>query len=307
MVNASLRTNDGKLTTLQRGYTPNGSLSSTQYLPPTKIRLGINQVVATTSTSSLTQPIPVEYGTPLDNGDNTLTGSSGGTNSTDNTTTYKEGAGELDVTAQNLIANGSNDTKIWTISDLSTLGTVATATSRTSIWLYIIDATALAKFLSSGTCLEIKLGSDVSNYYSKTFELTDLAVGWNFLALGQLDANTETGTVSGPINYFVIEVTTNNASDEFVAGDLVYDLLRQWVDADEIVHFTSGYPTFDNTNREVTIRTLINSAKANGFDINALCLINEDTSELLTDLHVFTSESKSSSDQFAFVITNRNP
>ena len=40
-----------------------------------------------------------------------LTGSSGGDNSTDNTDTYKEGAGNVDVTSQNLIANDTSATK----------------------------------------------------------------------------------------------------------------------------------------------------------------------------------------------------
>ena len=54
-----------------------------------------------------------------DDGSNAFTGSSGGDNSTDNTSVFKEGGGNTDVTAQNLIANDTNADKIWVISDLS--------------------------------------------------------------------------------------------------------------------------------------------------------------------------------------------
>ena len=63
---------------------------------------------------------------------------------------------------------GTNVLKIWTIADLSSLGTNITQTQFFGLWIFIKDSTALAKFKSSGTALEIKLGSDTGNYFSLT-------------------------------------------------------------------------------------------------------------------------------------------
>jgi len=307
MTTDSIITNKGKNVLLYRAYTENGSLSSTEYLPPTQFKVGILNGTPSVSDTNLDYPVPISNGTVCDNGDNQLTGSSGGDNTTDNTTTYKEGAGASDVTAQNLIANNTNTTKIWTIADLDTNGNDAVGTQPFGLWLYIKDSTALAKFKSSGACLEIKIGSDSSNYYSKTWTFADLAVGWNWITSNTTNVEdlTETGTVSGDLDTFIIEITTNNATDTFVAGDVVYDLLRQWGSTDLIDDFVSGYPTFDYTDNEVTIRCFLTSTNSNGFDINGLGIFNEDSSVLMTDESTFTAESKSSTDEFAFVIKNR--
>ena len=251
--------------------------------------------------------VPIDDGTPNDNGNNTLTGSSGGDNTTDNTTTFKEGAGLSDVTSQNLIANNGNVTKIWTISDLSSLGTNITGTSPFGLWFYINDAADLAKFLTSGTALEIKLGSDSSNYFSKTFAVSTLATGWNWITSNTVAVNalTETGTVSGNIDTFIIEVITNNATDTFIAGDVLYDLLRQWVSADLFKDMVSGFPTVDVTNLEATSRILLGASQANGFDINGEAIFNKDTAELIISEATFTAESKSSNDEFAWVVVDR--
>ncbi len=169
MANGSLINKTGKNIMLNRANTANGDLSATLYLAPTVFKIGINNETPALTDTDLDFAVPIENGTVCDNGDNELTGSSGGDNSTDNTDTFKEGAGEADVVSQNLIANNTSVTKIWTIADLSALGTNVTQTEPFALWLYIKDATALAKFKTSGTCLEVKLGSAVGDYFSKTF------------------------------------------------------------------------------------------------------------------------------------------
>lgn len=307
MTNNSIRTTKGKNTFLYRAYTGNGSLSSTQYLPTTKFKIGRNSNTINVADTDLTEPIPITDGTVNDDGSNQLTGSNGGDNSTDNTTTYKQGAGQSDNTSQNLIANGTNATKTWTISNLASAGTNMTGTQPASLWLYIKDATALAKFLTSGTAIEIKFGSDSSNYYSKTYEASDLSTGWNYLSTQttNIEDLTETGTVSGNIDTFIIEITTNNATDTFVAGDVVYDLLRQWQSSNLIKDFTSGYPDINFVTNEVTIRCFIASTEANGFNIDSLGDFNQDTTPLLLGEDNFEDESKSDTDEFAFIIKDR--
>jgi len=294
-------TNNGKKVILNRSYK-----ATPDYTVPSNFRVGINNGTPVAADTELDYSVPITDGTTNDDGSNTLTGSSGANNSTDNTTTFKQGGGNSDVTAQNLIANDTNATKIWTVSNLATAGTIITAGEPFALWLYIKDSAALVKFKTSGTCLEVKLGSDSSNYYSKTFEASDLAVGWNWITSNTTNVEDldETGTVSGDIDTFIIEITTNNATDEFVAGDVIYDLLRQWATSDLIQAFVSGYPVLNESTNTVTIRGYLDATKANGFLINAAGLENTDATPLLTDISDFDGQSKADTDEFAFVFEN---
>lgn len=298
----SIITTKGKNIALYRAYTETGDLSATVRLSPTKLKVGINNTTALISDTDLAYAIPIEDGTTNDDGSNTMTGSSGGDNSTDNTDTFKQGGGNSDVTAQNLIANNTATTKIWTIADLASAGSDVTATSFGALWIYIKDATALAKIVS----VEWKVGSDASNYYSLTTVVANLAVGWNWLpSVVAVNALTETGTVTGAIDTFIIEIVTNNSTDTFVAGDIVYDLLRTWVASDLLSSLVSGYPMFDYSNNQVANRFRLTTVKANGFDLNGAGFFNEDTSPLLFSEDTHSADSKTDTDEFVYILKDR--
>ena len=306
MANDSIINIKGKNLALYRTYTENGDLSATEYLAPTKIKIGVDNDTPNIADTDLDWPVPIEDGIVNDDGDNQMTGSDGGDNSTDNTTTYKQGANITDNTAQNLIKNDTNATAIWTISDLSTNGTNITDSKYGGFFLYIKDVAALAKFVSAGTSIELKLGSAVGNYYSITRTASQLSTGWNWISSNSIISEwDETGAVAGDIDTFIIEITTNNATDEFVAGDVIYDLLRTWDYADTITSFTANYPQFDYTNNEVAIRSSLNTIQGNGFLINGLATVNEDTTPLMLGEDTFDGESKSPTDEFIFVIKDR--
>lgn len=264
-----------------------------------QFKVGIGTTDPTSADTDLEIAVPISDGTTNDDGSNTLTGSSGGDNSTNNTSTYKEGAGQSDVTAQNLIANGTNITKIWTISNLATAGTNITTSRFFGLWIYIKDSTALAKFKTSGTCLTIKLGSDSSNYYSLTKEASDLAVGWNWItsntvAVEDLDENGTAGTV----DTFIIEIITNNSTDTFTTGDVVYDLLRTWESSDLIKNFESGFPAYDSSTKEIQSRMILLLNQANGFPLTEIATRNTDGTSWTRD--TFTSFSKSVTEELRF-------
>lgn len=304
MVNGSVKTLNGKKVYLYRANTANASLSSTEYLVPDRYRIGTNNTSPSINAASVDNSIPIDNGTVLSNGTQTMTGSLGGDNTTNNVSVYKEGAGATDNTSQNLIANGTSAIKTWTISALTSN---ATATSFIGQWLYIKDATALAKFATSGTAIEMRVGSDTSNYYYKQWTASQLSIGWNWLssittALNELSV---TGVPSGNLDTLVIIIYTNNSSDTFVAGDVCYDLLRQWVEADAKLSFVAGYPSLDMTKLEATTRILLSSTQAAGFNMNAAAIQNRDTSPLTTDIHVFTEESKSLTDEYVLVSVDR--
>ena len=312
MTSNSIITTKGKNTILHRAYTDTGDLSATLYLPVTQFQVGIINGTPAIGDTILDSPIPYADGIVNDDGDNQLTGSTGGDNSTDNAVTYKEGAGVTDAKSQDLIANDTNVAKIWTISDLSANGIVVDDSKYCSMWLYIKDATAYAKFKSTGTAFQMKLrtnGDGGTLFYTVTKTAAQLAIGWNFIT----DENTILtswtqgggGAPSGVIGEFIIEITTNNATDTFTTGDVIYDLLRSRDLTDKKKSFVSSFPTFNYTDNEVTIRCLLSSLEANGFDINGLALWNEDTSPLLLEEDTFNADSKSLTDEFAFIIKNR--
>ena len=304
MANGSIIINQGKQIMLERTYD-----ASTSVTAPTQFKLGINNGTPDVTSTDLDNPVPYDDGTVNDDGSNTMTGSNGGDDSTDNTDTYKEGSTSVasDNTAQNLNTNTSSATKQWAISNLATDGTVIDSSLYLTAWVYIADATTLAYFVSSGTALEIRVGSDSSNYYSLTREASELAVGWNWVSSYSTATSglTETGTVGATIEYFSIVITTNNATDSWNEGDVVYDLLRTFDDNDFSENVVSGYPVIDTTNLEVEYRVYLNTLKANGFDINGLALFNTDSPALMFSEDTYTAESKSQTDTFTYIIKDR--
>lgn len=302
MATGSILNNQGKKLAINRIFK-----ATPDYTAPSQFKVGINNGTPNVANTDLTEPIPIGNGTVLDDGDNQLTGSGGGSNTTDNTTTYKEGANQSDNTAQDLLATTGSATKTWTIADLSANGSLAAAAQPVGFWLYIKDATALAKFLSSGTCLSLRIGSDTSNYYYKNWEASDLSTGWNWLHSGStnLEDLDENGTVSGNLDTFQLEIITNNATDTFTTGDVVYDLLRQWEASDLWQDYVSGYPTLDETNFIATSRCYLSATQASGFDITGLGSGNADSTPLMAGEDTMNSESKADTDEFVWIIKDQ--
>jgi hypothetical protein len=293
-------TKKGKNNLLYRGYTANGSLSATENLIPTKLKIGINNSDPTENDTSMTYDIPISDGDIVDNGSTTLTGSDGGTNSTDNPTIYKEGGGETDNTAQNLIPNTSNTSKYWQIGSLT-----IDETKPYGFWLYIDSQTILNTFRTSDYCLRIFfLTVTGSPTYFQDFEYTDLEVGWNWITSNKDKINQLEGD-SGVITQFAINIITKNATDVWDEGGVVYDLLRQWDDDDLITDFVTGYPALNENTQNVTIQSYITSSEANGFFINSIGIFNEDDTPQLHTIGKYSGESKSSLDEFLYIIKNR--
>jgi hypothetical protein len=308
MVNNSIISKEGKNTALYRIFTGNSSLSSTSYLAPSKFKIGINNSDLLITDTNLTYPVPVEAGTLCDSGANTFTGTAGGSNSTANTTTYKETTGSADVTAQNLIANGTSASKTWTKASLTN---AIVTTKPFALWLYIKDQTTLNKFLTAGTALEIRFrttGDGATLYYSYTRTAAQLSLLWNWISSNTANVSTLTagagGPPSGTINEAVIIITTNNATDTFAAGDVIYDALRQWDYADTLFSFSSGYPTFDTSLVETNVRGYLSSVQALGFLIDGITTVNEDTTPKTMNLAKMEGDSKSNADEFAFIFVN---
>lgn len=277
-----------------------GNKETPDYTVPSKLFVSLDENVPNVTSTTLPTLLPITDGTTNDDGSNTLTGSNGGDNSTDNITTYKEGAGQSDDTAQNLIANATSVTKEWVITGLTTN---IDSSQYLGKWLYIKDQTALDKFLTSGTCLEFRYETDASNYYSVTYEAADLETGWNWIPVGIVSSLTETGTV-GTLSNFRIIITTNNATDSFVAGDVVYDLLRQWESTDTFDSLIANYPALNETKLQSDHSFILTVGDANGFFITKYGVVNSDGTPIYCFESLTDGDSKSRTDQFRVSFKN---
>ena len=311
MVNSSILLNEGKKIILNRAYK-----AVPDYLAPSEFKVGISNDTPVVGDTDLDIAIPISNGTVIDNGSNLLAGQTplydgvadGGANTTNNTTTYKEGAGQADVTAQNLITDGFNTgvQKSWVLTPLTAN---FSPTEPFGFWFYIL-ATEYVKFAAAGTALQLRIrnsGQVVGIYYYYNRTKAQLAVGWNWITsgtteVGDLDKN---GVPAGNLDEFVIQITTANATDEFIAGDVVYDLMRRWATTDLTKTFVAGYPTLDETNFEAETRCLLSVVEGNGFDVNGFGLFNTDASPLQHSEDTHTAESKSTTDEFVYICRDR--
>lgn len=280
----------GKDITLDRTFK-----SSPSFNPPQDLRLGIEQSSITTGTQVLDQPIPVKKGTILDDGTNQLSGSNGGDNTTDNTNTFKQTADLSETKAQNLEVNSNSATKEWSL----TYSTSSNEDRKHSVWLYFDDQQTIDLIAD----VEVRFEDTSSDYYSLTVQDSDLSTGWNFIALGVLKNNSETGSVSGTIDGLRIIITTDNAGDTWSSGKAVYDAARQWQPSDEKISQNSGYPVVDSSADEVTQRFTVTTLQANGFLLDG-GLVETSGGDAYNSSNGFNL-SKSNTDEFIFQVRNR--
>jgi len=268
------------------------------YKRPSYYRFGSGNVQLTESDTDLGTVIPVEDGVVNDDGSNTMTGRVGGSNSTDNTTTYKSGGGVSDVTAQNLIKNSSSTNGAWYISNLASAGVNVDISKYGGVNLYVKDQTTLDYFKSSGDCFELRFGSDVSNYYKKGFVVSDLSIGWNWVTDNTIiNTWTEVGTVAATVDYYEIIIYTNNASDVWNSGDVIADLCRTWDHDDTKKSIKTGYPLVNESEVYAEVQCRLEKTEAVGFLITSYALYNE-ADEVMYFVQLSEGESKSSTDIF---------
>ena len=105
--------------------------------------------------------------------------------------------------------------------------TTVDVTAKTFSAAIYISATLYAKLKTAGTVLEIRFGSDSSNYYAKTYTKIQLASGWNTLTFTTAMATSSTGTpVVTACDYTYIAFVTSATSDTAAAGDFIFDDLK---------------------------------------------------------------------------------
>ena len=100
-----------------------------------------------------------------------------------------------------------------------------------------------------------------------------------------------------------LQIVTTQASDSFSSGDVILDLFRQWQDSDLTKNWLSGtYPNVNTSTFIAEMRGELLPTEANGFDIDSFGDFNVDSPIKLSGEDSFTSESKSKTDKFTFVV-----
>ena len=214
---------------------------SPTYGVPQYTKVGTGAQSPSVGSTDLTTPVPVTY-TEVDDCDAT-TGWSASTdgsvalNNTDGE--FVEGTGCL-----NLVKSGGTQTSVT----YSKTTTSADFTSKALwLWIYFTDVDDLK---ASGTCVEVRFGSDSSNYYYKQYAASALADGQNWL---HFTSATATGTTGSPsitaCDYTAVILTVDSATDTFTGNRVRIDHVQIAATTDFELAFDTGPEANASTDR----------------------------------------------------------
>jgi hypothetical protein len=289
----SIITKKGRIIMLDRSYHDDGDAT---YTAPSQFTVGINGSDPTVATTALDNPVPITGTESVDACDAT-TGWTAGTDSAVslNTTTYKEGTGALNIYKTGTSANALSASKTTTSRNFSSKDFHA--------WVYL---TAVTDLISAGTALSIRFGSDASNYWQRDYDVSTLADGWNLVVFDTSSPSSQVGSPDGTsCDYTAVLLYTDLAADTIAAGRVIVDDLKLASDGDYLKSYETGYPLVDETNVEVETQMFLPSTMANGYDIDSVAMVNTDATVQVFSVDVFTSESKSSTDEFIMISKDR--
>lgn len=294
MVQNSTITNEGKVILLNRGYK-----SIPDYTPVSKFKIGINQTNdVTVNTTDLDEYIPITNTTLINNCQTTnWTVIDDASAATVNSTAgkYLEGTGCLDL--------GKSGTSGTSFGYYVVMGSSQSFTTgkKCFCWIYIEDTDDLA----SSSAVQLRYGSDTTNYYYTSFDRSDLSDGWNALNIDRDSASVEGTPIEGSCDTLQLVFNAPLAADTVTSGDVRMD--NWFVTATDSYEqdFDAGYPTFDESNHEVTYRITLATTVAIGFSIDSAIVINTDTSVKKGAVDKFTENSKSKDDSFIFIAKDR--
>lgn len=284
MSTGNVVTNNGRLIALNRIFK-----SAPDYTPITYFKFGTGTTTPAITDTDLETPIPLAISLPVDSCDSaaTWTGNADAT-LTDNTTTYLEGTGSINMQKNGTASNICSMYKTTTSRDFTS--------NELIMFFYIKDATALAK-LTTNACVRIRFGSDSTNYYEFYFDKADLVVGWNSLRnMTSATADAITGSpVVASTDYTYVEYYTNNTADTTAAGDFMLDNIFTAQSSDFIDTLDAGNPVLDETTYNATITTTIALTDLNGWDITEFGTFNNDATKKMATRSVFPEVSKTNS------------
>ena len=285
---------EGKKIWLDRAYN-----TSPTRTPINVVKIGDGTTSVTLADTDLGHAVPIAGTNQVDDCE-ALTGWSSSTDLTLslNTTVVKEGTNSINLTK-------TSGTEAFVTTAKTTSPQLDFTSKTLSLWLYIIDAPALAK-LTATTAVIIRYGSDSSNYYQWDLDASAFTAG-GFNLIDNLTSSNATSTTGTPVltamDYAYIILNTNNTTDTWTAGDFAMD---DWKLADASSYtktFESGYPVLDFTALTSTIRTRVTTVQANGYNISEIGFFNSDSpTRTMESRSTFTPVSKTDTDELIFIM-----
>lgn len=256
---------------------------------PTQFSVGTGTTTAMVTDTALANAIPFNTLESVDDMD-VITG---WTDSADctlsvNSTTLLDGSGAL------------NFTKDGTASTVCSSSKTVTSRDYTSKWfnifIYVKDAAMLAKLTT--TALNLRYGSDSSNYYQFDIAKSTLTTGWNFISKQSTDADSTTGSPTiASMDYLELIFNSTATGDTWVDGDLVVENASVGAESTFYKDYEATYPTIDETNFQITIRSRLSTVQANGHLISEYGAFNEDATRKMITRVDFTGFSKTNTDE----------
>ena len=284
------------ITTLGKKIALNRTFKATpDYLTPTVFKIGTGTTTPAIGDTDIEHKVPISGMETIDSCDATTGWTDNADNTVSvNTTTYKEGTGALNYTKDGTASANASSYKTTTSLNFTS--------KEIALWIYVKDATMYAKFAVSA-CLEIRFGSDSSNYYYWRKDKADLAAGWNYVH--GLTSATATGTTGTPVitacDYTMVQFTADASGTTWSAGDLIVDYLQLVSTTDNYKAFVVGYPSLDETNLQVTIRGILLTTDANGHSLTEFGAFNLDATNKLYSHTVHTAISKTNTTQVIYI------
>lgn len=260
--------------------------SSPTQTKPQYIQLGMCSKTPVVTDTKLISPLPLSTSNVsiIDACDSTsgwsISGDASSVSLNNTAGEYLEGTGSL-----NMPTIYSSGTSSWykTISSFD-------GTSDYFAWMLYISS--LSDISSGSSACQIDLGtSGFTNYNRFNFDKSILQVGWNALVcdVSNPDSIGGSGATITAINR--IRLTITNATT-WTTNDVRMDWIQTYPIADTFTTFAPSYPSYNTTNKSVTLSGQDNSTSTNGYIIREIGIFNNDNPKLLYSRDTFTPINK---------------
>jgi len=171
--------------------------------------------------------------------------------------------------------------------------TVGAFDGTTDYFAWPVYITDLADITAGASACVIHLGTGgFTDYNIYNFNKTQLQVGWNALVcdVDNPDSTAGAGATENAIDR--IKLTITNATT-WTTNDVRMDWVQTYPIADTFGSWVSGYPTYNTTNKSVSISGQDLSTQTNGYYLREFGLFNGDATKLLYSRGTYTSILKS--------------
>jgi len=158
-------------------------------------------------------------------------------------------------------------------------------------WMLYISS--LSDISSGSNACQIDLGTGgFANYNGYYFDKNILQVGWNALVCDIENPDSIFGFGATITNIDRIRLTITNATT-WTTNDIRMDWNQTYPIVDTFTTFSSGYPSYNTSNKSVTLSGQDVSTSTNGYLIREIGVFNSDSPKKLYSRDTFTTINKS--------------